>query len=110
MAIASVDGGLLLQVIWSSLVAGVFVTGLFSFVVVFSSRSVNIVRTERAALVVFGSAPRVEISLIFCSTAAASLFVALWAAGIATATKRPQVKSRERARRGMEPIVQDIFY
>ena len=33
MAIASVDGGLLFQVVWSSLLAGVFVTGLFSFVV-----------------------------------------------------------------------------
>ena len=47
MAIASVDGGLLLQVIWSSLVAGVFVTGLFSFVVVFSSRSAEARRDGR---------------------------------------------------------------
>ena len=39
MAIASVDGGLLFQVVWSSLLAGAFVTLLFSLVVVFSSRS-----------------------------------------------------------------------
>ena len=38
MAFASVDGGLLFQVVWSSLLAGVFVTVLFSVVVVFSSR------------------------------------------------------------------------
>ncbi len=47
MAIASVDGGLLFQVVWSSLLAGVFVTGLFSFVVVFSSRSAEARRSGR---------------------------------------------------------------
>ena len=47
MAIASVDGGLLFQVIWSSLLAGIFVTGLFSFVVVFSSRSAEARRSGR---------------------------------------------------------------
>ena len=47
MAIASVDGGLLLQVVWSSLLAGVFVTGLFSVVVVFSSRSAEARRSGR---------------------------------------------------------------
>ena len=49
MAIASVDGGLLFQVVWSSLLAGVFVTGLFSFVVVFSSRSAEARRSGRGA-------------------------------------------------------------
>ena len=47
MAIASVDGGLLFQVVWSSLLAGVFVTGLFSVVVVFSSRSAEARRSGR---------------------------------------------------------------
>jgi hypothetical protein len=47
MAIASVDGGLLFQVVWSSLLAGVFVTVLFSFVVVFSSRSAEARRSGR---------------------------------------------------------------
>ena len=48
MAIASVDGGLLFQVIWSSLLAGIFVTGLFSFVVVFSSRSAEARRSGKS--------------------------------------------------------------
>jgi len=47
MAIASVDGGLLFQVVWTSLLAGVFVTVLFSFVVVFSSRSAEARRSGR---------------------------------------------------------------
>jgi hypothetical protein len=47
MVIASVDGELLFQVVWSSLLAGVFVTGLFSFVVLFSSRSGEARRSGR---------------------------------------------------------------
>jgi len=47
MAIASVDGGLLFQVVWTSLLAGVFVTVLFSLVVVFSSRSAEARRGAR---------------------------------------------------------------
>ena len=47
MPIASVDGGLLVQVVWSSLVAGVFVTGLFSLVVLFSARSAEARRGGR---------------------------------------------------------------
>jgi hypothetical protein len=49
MAFASVDGQLLFQVVWSSLLAGVFVTGLFSFVVLFSSRSGEARRSGRGA-------------------------------------------------------------
>ena len=48
MAIASVDGELLFQVVWSSLLAGVFVTGLFSFVVLFSARSAEARRSGRS--------------------------------------------------------------
>jgi hypothetical protein len=47
MLVASVDSGLLFQVVWSSLVAGVFVTGLFSFVVLFSARSAEARRGGR---------------------------------------------------------------
>ena len=47
MAIASVDGELLFQVVWSSLLAGVFVTVLFSVVVLFSSRSAEARRSGR---------------------------------------------------------------
>jgi len=39
MVLASIDGGLLFQVVWSSLLAGVFVTMVFSLVVLFSARS-----------------------------------------------------------------------
>ena len=47
MTIASVDGGLLFQVVWSSLLAGAFVTIVFSLVVVFSSRSAEARRSGR---------------------------------------------------------------
>ena len=47
MTIASVDGGLLFQVVWSSLLAGTFVTVVFSLVVVFSSRSAEARRGGR---------------------------------------------------------------
>ena len=47
MPFASIDGGLLLQVVWSSLLAGVFVTVLFSLVVLFSSRSAEARRGGR---------------------------------------------------------------
>jgi hypothetical protein len=50
MAIASVDGGLLFQVVWSSLLAGAFVTILFSLVVVFSSRSAEARRSGRGGI------------------------------------------------------------
>ena len=39
MPLASIDVGLLFEVVWASLLAGVVVTFLFSFVVVFGSRS-----------------------------------------------------------------------
>jgi hypothetical protein len=47
VVLASIDGGLLLQVVWSSLLAGVFVTVLFSFVVLFSARSAEARRAGR---------------------------------------------------------------
>jgi hypothetical protein len=37
--IAAIDGGLLLQVVWVSLAAGIAVTLLFSLVVLFAARS-----------------------------------------------------------------------
>ena len=39
MVLGAIDAGLLVQVVWSSLLAGVIVTVLFSFVVLFSARS-----------------------------------------------------------------------
>jgi hypothetical protein len=47
VALASIDGGLLFQVVWSSLLAGVFVTVLFSLVVLFSARSAEARRGGR---------------------------------------------------------------
>ena len=47
MVLSSIDGELLFQVIWSSLLAGVFVTVLFSLVVLFSARSAESRRAGR---------------------------------------------------------------
>ena len=47
MVLSSIDGELLFQVIWSSLLAGVFVTVLFSLVVLFSARSAEARRGGR---------------------------------------------------------------
>ncbi len=41
MVLGAIDGGLLFEVVWASLLAGVFVTVLFSFVVLFSARSAD---------------------------------------------------------------------
>jgi hypothetical protein len=65
MAIASVDGGLLFQVVWSSLLAGVFVTVLFSFVVVFSSRSAEARRSGRGGSGVFYAALAIASMTVF---------------------------------------------
>ena len=65
MAIASVDGELLFQVVWSSLLAGVFVTGLFSFVVVFSSRSAEARRSGRGGSGVFYAALAIASMTLF---------------------------------------------
>ena len=65
MAIASVDGGLLFQVVWSSLLAGVFVTVLFSFVVVFSSRSAEARRSGRGGSGVFYAALAIASMTLF---------------------------------------------
>ncbi len=65
MAIASVDGELLFQVVWSSLLAGVFVTGLFSFVVVFSSRSAEARRNGRSGSGVFYAALAIASMTLF---------------------------------------------
>ena len=65
MAIASVDGGLLVQVVWSSLLAGVFVTVLFSFVVVFSSRSAEARRSGRGGSGVFYAALAIASMTVF---------------------------------------------
>ncbi|HET8952821.1 MAG TPA: hypothetical protein VFN44_20025 [Solirubrobacteraceae bacterium] len=71
MAIASVDGGLLFQVVWSSLLAGVFVTVLFSFVVVFSSRSAEARRTGRGGSGVVYAALAIAAMTVFA-------FVVAW--------------------------------
>jgi hypothetical protein len=47
MVLGAIDGGLLLEVVWSSLLAGVFVTVLFSLVVLFSARSAEARRGGR---------------------------------------------------------------
>ena len=47
MALAAIDGGLLFEVVWASLLAGVFVTVVFSFVVLFSARSAEARRGGR---------------------------------------------------------------
>jgi hypothetical protein len=47
VTIAAIDGGLLFEVVWASLLAGVFVTVLFSFVVLFSARSAEARRGGR---------------------------------------------------------------
>ena len=47
MVLSAIDGGLLFQVVWSSLLAGVFVTVLFSLVVLFSARSAEARRGGR---------------------------------------------------------------
>ena len=65
MAIASVDGELLFQVVWSSLLAGVFVTVLFSFVVVFSSRSAEARRSGRGGSGVFYAALAIASMTVF---------------------------------------------
>ena len=65
MAIASVDGGLLFQVVWSSLLAWVFVTVLFSFVVVFSSRSAEARRSGRGGSGVFYAALAIASMTVF---------------------------------------------
>jgi hypothetical protein len=39
LAFGTIDGGLLLQVVWASTLAGIAVTFLFSLVVLFSARS-----------------------------------------------------------------------
>ena len=65
MLIASVDGGLLFQVVWSSLLAGVFVTVLFSFVVVFSSRSAEARRSGRGGSGVFYAALAIASMTLF---------------------------------------------
>ena len=48
MVLAAIDGGLLLEVVWASLLAGVIVTVLFAFVVVFAARSAEAGRGGRA--------------------------------------------------------------
>jgi hypothetical protein len=45
--LAAIDGGLLFEVVWASLLAGVFVTVLFSFVVLFGARSAEARRGGR---------------------------------------------------------------
>jgi hypothetical protein len=44
---AAIEGGLLLEVVWASLLAGVFVTVVFSLVVLFSARSSEARRSGR---------------------------------------------------------------
>jgi len=41
VVLGAIDVGLLFEVVWASLLAGVFVTVLFSFVVLFSARSAD---------------------------------------------------------------------
>ncbi len=48
MVLATIDAGLLLEVVWASLLAGVFVTVVFSFVVLFSARSTEARRGGRS--------------------------------------------------------------
>jgi hypothetical protein len=47
VVLGAIDGGLLFEVVWASLLAGVFVTVLFSFVVLFSARSAEASRAKR---------------------------------------------------------------
>jgi hypothetical protein len=47
VALAAIDAGLLFEVVWASLLAGVFVTVLFSYVVLFSARSAEARRGGR---------------------------------------------------------------
>ena len=46
--LASVDGGLLLEVVWVSIVSGIVVSVLFSLVVLFGARSAESRRSSRA--------------------------------------------------------------
>ena len=65
MAFASVDGELLFQVVWSSLLAGVFVTGLFSVVVLFSSRSAEARRNGQGGTGAFYAALAIAAMAVF---------------------------------------------
>ena len=47
MTVFAVDGHLLLQVVWVSLVAGIGISGLFSFVIVGSARATDARRAGR---------------------------------------------------------------
>jgi hypothetical protein len=49
LSFAAIDGGLLLQVVWVSLAAGIAVTVLFSLVVLFGARSAEQRRSGRSA-------------------------------------------------------------
>jgi hypothetical protein len=49
LSFAAIDGGLLLQVVWVSLAAGIAVTVLFSLVVLFGARSAEHRRSGRSA-------------------------------------------------------------
>ncbi len=49
MVLAAIDAGLLFEVVWASLLAGVAVTVLFSFVVLFTARSAESGRSGHTA-------------------------------------------------------------
>jgi hypothetical protein len=63
--VAGVEGGLLLQVVWSSLLAGVFVAVVFSLVVLFSSRSAEASRAGRGGAGVAFAALAIAAMAVF---------------------------------------------
>jgi predicted permease len=65
VALAAVDGGQLLQVVWVSLAASIAVTLLFSLVVLFGSRSADHQRGGRSAHAVAHGAVAVLLMLAF---------------------------------------------
>jgi hypothetical protein len=65
--IASIDGGLLLQVVWVSLAAGIAVTLLFSLVVLFGARSAEYRRSGRSAAAAMHATAAVVSFAVFCA-------------------------------------------
>ena len=68
LALGAVDGGLLLQVVWVSAVAGVAVTVLFSLTVLFAGRSAEARRGGAAAVATIWATLAVLSSTAFAAT------------------------------------------
>ena len=65
MALASIDVGLLFEVVWASALAGAVVSVLFSFVVLFGARSAEARRSGRGAAAMAYGALAVRRSTAF---------------------------------------------